>query len=102
VKSLERSVEFYTKLLGMEDLGRSTIEATKGERASLESSDGRFVLELNYYPRNSPFYTKYVVGEGWTISLSGCLTSTRPSPKPRSWAIQSPRTSEERQAAGPT
>ncbi|MDV3293349.1 MAG: VOC family protein [Nitrososphaerales archaeon] len=64
VKNMPKSVKFYTKLLGMKDLGQSTIQATNGETTSLQSSDGKFVLELNYYPRNSPFYTKYVVGEG--------------------------------------
>ncbi len=61
---MPKSVKFYTKLLGMKNLGRSTIEATKGETTSLKSSDGKFVLELNYYPHDSPFYTRYVVGEG--------------------------------------
>ena len=64
VLNLQKSVKFYTKLLGMKNLGRSTIEATKGQVVTLQSAEGGFLLELNYYPQNSPFYTKYTVGEG--------------------------------------
>ncbi|MDV3278361.1 MAG: VOC family protein [Nitrososphaerales archaeon] len=64
VRNLRKSVWFYKKLLGMKYKGRFKIEATKGEVAFLQSSGGKFGIELNYYPRNSPFYTKYTVGEG--------------------------------------
>lgn len=64
VTSLQKSVRFYTKLLGMKNLGRSKVEATKGQLATLQSAEGGFILELNYYPRSSPFYTNYTVGEG--------------------------------------
>ena len=64
VRDLERSIDFYTKLLGMKVKGRSRIEQTKGETVSLEAENGGFTLELNYYERNSPYYTEYTVGEG--------------------------------------
>ena len=64
VKDLEKSAEFYTKLLGMKIKGRSRIEQTKGEIVNLESEEGSFILELNYYDRDSPYYSEYVVGEG--------------------------------------
>jgi lactoylglutathione lyase len=64
VKNMEESVGFYTKFLGMADKGRSRIEATKGDVAFLESADGKFGIELNHYDRDSPFNTKYIVGEG--------------------------------------
>jgi lactoylglutathione lyase len=63
VTDLERSIDFYTKLLGMTVKGRSRIEQTKGETVGLESENG-FVLELNYYEKESPYYAEYVVGEG--------------------------------------
>jgi lactoylglutathione lyase len=63
VTDLEKSVDFYTKLLGMKVQGRGRIEQTKGETVALESEDG-FVLELNYYEKESPYYTEYTVGEG--------------------------------------
>lgn len=64
VKDLEKSIDFYTKLLGMKVKGRTKIEQTKGETVGLETEEGGFLLELNYYPKDSPYYAEYVVGEG--------------------------------------
>jgi lactoylglutathione lyase len=63
VKDLEKSIDFYTKLLGMKVKGRSKMEGTKGEVVSLEGEGGGFELELNFYERDSPYYTEYTVGE---------------------------------------
>lgn len=63
VKDLQKSMDFYTKLLGMNVKDRSKIELTKGETVSLET-EGGFILELNYYEKDSPHYTDYNVGEG--------------------------------------
>jgi lactoylglutathione lyase len=64
VTNLQRSIDFYTKVLGMKIKGRSKIDQTKGETVGLESEKDDFTLELNYYEKDSPFNTKYVVGEG--------------------------------------
>lgn len=64
VTDLQRSIDFYTKLLGMEVTGRGEIEQTKGKTVSLESEKGGFILELNYYEENSPYNSEYTVGEG--------------------------------------
>jgi lactoylglutathione lyase len=64
VKDVEESVMFYTKFLGMKETGRNRIEATKGDVVGLESSDGKLTLELNHYDKDSPYNTRYVVGEG--------------------------------------
>ena len=64
VKDVEKSISFYTGLLGMKVQGRSKIELTKGETVGLETEDGGFILELNYYEQNSPYHTEYMVGEG--------------------------------------
>lgn len=64
VKDLEKSIEFYTKLLGMKVTGRTKIEPTKGEAVGLVSEDGGHLIELNYYGKGSEFDTKYGVGEG--------------------------------------
>jgi len=64
VTNLQRSIDFYTKVLGMRVKGRSKIDQTKGETVGLESEKDGFTLELNYYEKDSPFNTKYVVGEG--------------------------------------
>ena len=63
VKDLEKSIEFYTKLLGMKVTGRNKIEATKGEVVGLVSEDGGHLIELNYYGKGSEFDTKYGAGE---------------------------------------
>jgi lactoylglutathione lyase len=64
VTNLQRSIDFYTKILGMKVTGRGKVEQTKGETAGLESEKGGFILELNYYEEKSPYNTRYVVGEG--------------------------------------
>lgn len=64
VKDLEKSVEFYTKVLGMKEGGRSKIEQTGGETVTLTTDEGGPVLELNYYGKGSKFSTEYLVGEG--------------------------------------
>jgi len=64
VTDLERSVDFYTDILGMKVSGRSKIEQTKGETVGLQTEKDGFTLELNYYEKDSPYNTKYVVGEG--------------------------------------
>jgi lactoylglutathione lyase len=64
VMDLERSIEFYTKLLGMRVIGRGKIDQTKGETVGLQSEKDGFVLELNFYEEDSPYHTEYAVGEG--------------------------------------
>jgi lactoylglutathione lyase len=64
VTNLQKSIDFYTKLLGMKVTGRGKIEQTKGETVSLQSEKDSFVLELNYYQESSPYNTKYAVGDG--------------------------------------
>lgn len=63
VTNLERSIDFYTKLLGLKVAGRGKVPQTKGETVALQSEKDGFVLELNYYEKDSPYNTKYVVGE---------------------------------------
>jgi len=64
VTNVQKSIDFYTKLLCMKIINRGKIEQTKGETIALQSEEGSFVLELNYYEKDSPFNTKYTVGEG--------------------------------------
>ena len=64
VTDLQKSIDFYTKILGMKVSGRGKIEQTKGETVGLQSEKDGFVLELNYYEKDSPYNTKYSVGEG--------------------------------------
>jgi methylmalonyl-CoA/ethylmalonyl-CoA epimerase len=64
VKDLRASTKFYTSVLNMKVTGRGKIEPTKGETVGLQSEEGGFVLELNYYEPDSPYYTEYTVGDG--------------------------------------
>ena len=51
VTNLQRSIDFYTKVLGMKVKGRGKIDQTKGETVGLESEKDGFLLELNYYEK---------------------------------------------------
>ena len=64
VTNLDRSIDFYTKVLGMKVTGRSKIEETGGETVGLQTEKDGFLLELNYYEKDSPYNTKYLAGEG--------------------------------------
>ena len=63
VTDLQKSIDFYTKLLGMKVAGRGKVEHTKGETVGLVSEEGGFTLELNYYEKSSPHYTSYTEGD---------------------------------------
>ncbi len=64
VRDLEKSVGFYAKILGMSIVNRSKIKETKGECVTLQTEKDGFILELNYYDKDSPYNTPYVAGEG--------------------------------------
>jgi len=64
VTNLQKSIDFYTKILGMAVTGRGKNEQTKGETVGLQSEKDGFILELNYYEQDSPYNNKYVTGEG--------------------------------------
>jgi len=64
VTDLQKSIDFYTRLLGMNLVSRSKMEQTKGENVVLQSEKGGPILELNYYLQDSPYNTKYTPGEG--------------------------------------
>ncbi|HKZ94242.1 MAG TPA: VOC family protein [Candidatus Bathyarchaeia archaeon] len=64
VKNLQKSIDFYTKLLGMKVVGRGKVKETRGETVAMVSQEGGFVLEINHYEKGSPYNAKYTVGEG--------------------------------------
>jgi len=64
VKDIEKSIEFYTKILGMQVAGRGRIEQSKGETVGLHTAGDEFILELNHYDEDSPFNTEHTPGEG--------------------------------------
>jgi len=64
VTNLQKSVDFYTKILGMKVINQSKIDQTKGRVVVLQCEKSNFLLELNYYEKDSSYNTKYDVGEG--------------------------------------
>ena len=48
----------------MKVTGQGKIEQTKGETVTLQTEEGGFILELNYYEKDSPYNTPYSAGEG--------------------------------------
>jgi lactoylglutathione lyase len=63
VTDLDRSIKFYTGLLGLKKIREGTMHHG-GKWVLLEDSRSHQRLELNYYPPNSPYATSYVAGEG--------------------------------------
>ena len=47
VKDVQKSLDFYTKLLGMKIVDRVKLAQTKGEWVELTSRNNGFTLELN-------------------------------------------------------
>ncbi|MEM3638194.1 MAG: VOC family protein [Conexivisphaerales archaeon] len=62
VSSMDESISFYTDVMGMKLVRRFKIGETKGEIATLSSEEDE-ILELNWYDRESQFYSDYVAGE---------------------------------------
>jgi lactoylglutathione lyase len=50
VANLERSIQFYTKALGMKLMFKDNIKETRGRVAWLKSKGTNQILELNWYP----------------------------------------------------
>lgn len=61
VRNLERSIDFYTKTMGMKIMQRGKMEAG-GIFVQLKSENSPQILELNYYPLETKFYEEYFVG----------------------------------------
>jgi catechol 2,3-dioxygenase-like lactoylglutathione lyase family enzyme len=61
---MDDSIKFYTEILGMEIAEkREKTEPTRGEVVTLKSPNSNQLLELNFYEKESEFYTPYVNGE---------------------------------------
>jgi len=64
VIDIQGSIDFYTNILGMQVIGRSKMPQTKGETVAMQSEKEGFILELNYYEKDSPYSIPYVAGCG--------------------------------------
>ena len=62
VRDLDRSLGFYTGVLGMKVVGQGTMPHG-GKYVHLRTPGSQQRLELNWYPRTSRFYTPYRRGE---------------------------------------
>ena len=62
VRDLDRSLDFYTKVMGMKALHKGEM-AHGGRYVHLESHGSKQRLELNWYPKGSRFYTEYKNGD---------------------------------------
>ena len=63
--NLDRSLEFYRGLLGLEEVARGDgTEQGMGIFVLLRDRRSGMKLELNWYPEGSKYDTRYTVGEG--------------------------------------
>src|SRR3989441_5750415 len=64
VRDIERSLQFYTEILGMEVVDPlESYEPTRGKAVTVRSPGSSQLLELNWYEEGSRFGTAYVNGE---------------------------------------
>lgn len=63
ITDLERSVDFYTGLLGLKKKRQGTMHHG-GKWVLLEDPRSHQRLELNWYPEDSSYATPYVAGDG--------------------------------------
>ena len=61
VRDLKRSIEFYTKTMGLKEVNRGTMKAG-GKYIFLKDEESEQRLELNYYPPGTKFYEEYCEG----------------------------------------
>jgi len=63
VTQMARSVRFFTKGLGLKEIGRGKMEHG-GVWVLLEDPISHQLLELNWYPKGSKYATRFTGGEG--------------------------------------
>jgi lactoylglutathione lyase len=61
IKDLNRSLDFYTKTMGMKIVDRGRMRAG-GIFVQLRNRGSQQMLELNYYPPDKKYYEEYVEG----------------------------------------
>jgi catechol 2,3-dioxygenase-like lactoylglutathione lyase family enzyme len=65
VTDLDRSLRFYTKVLGLREVSRGDLsQYGRGTWVLLRDPASRQQLELNWYPEGSQFNVPFVIGEG--------------------------------------
>lgn len=61
VRDLTRSLDFYTKTMGMKPVEKGTMRAG-GKYVLMKGKESEQLLELNYYPPSTKFYEEYYEG----------------------------------------
>ncbi|HKZ94543.1 MAG TPA: VOC family protein [Candidatus Bathyarchaeia archaeon] len=61
VRDMKRSINFYTKTMGMKVIHRGTMQAG-GEYVQLKGDNSPQELELNYYPQGAKHHEEYAEG----------------------------------------
>ena len=61
VRDLERSLDFYTKVMRLKKIHRGRMKAG-GTFVQLRDPRSRQVLELNYYPKRAKYYERFKNG----------------------------------------
>jgi lactoylglutathione lyase len=62
VRDLKKSLDFYTKAIGLKVVGKGTMPHG-GKYVHLRGRGSKQMLELNWYPKGTRFYTEYAAGE---------------------------------------
>ena len=62
VRNLKKSLDFYTKTMGMKVVGKGTMPHG-GKYINLKDSSSKQTLELHWYPVGSRFFSEYTAGE---------------------------------------
>jgi lactoylglutathione lyase len=62
VRDMKKSLDFYTKALGMKVVNKGTMPHG-GKFVQLRGKGSKQTLELNWYPPGSRFHSEYVSGE---------------------------------------
>lgn len=62
VRDLKKSLDFYTKVIGLRVIGKGTMPHG-GKFVHLQGRGSKQRLELNWYPKGTRFYSEYVAGD---------------------------------------
>ena len=62
VRDLQRSLEFYTKTMGLTKIIQKGTMRAGGKYIQLQGTESRQVLELNYYPPGTRYHEEYAEG----------------------------------------
>src|SRR5712691_864990 len=80
VRDLKRSLDFYAKVIGLKVVGRGTMPHG-GKYVHLRGRGSKQMLELNWCPEGSKFYSEYAGGDELDHLRSKSLSRVAPNPR---------------------